>query len=450
MPDHLEALAAFACRRDLDRFDTAAVARARWVILDSLVAMAHGMRVPQMQALLRSTLAAAAPGPCWIAGTGRTTNAGDAALLNGTSGTWLELNEGCLVAKGHPGIQVVPIALALAQQLDAPGEALLRAVLMGYEVSSRVGRGAKLRLAVHPHGTYGAIGAAVAVAVLEGFDVARMREVIRIASTLGLATSRRTLLEGATVRNVYTGHSGSMGLLAARLVQSGFTGESNGVQTVFGQVLGEDFDEGSLSTGLGAEWIITEGYFKLHPTGRYVHAAIDALHDALAQAPEGTLVPGAIDRIVVRTFKLGSMLDGKAITTSFGARFSIPFALATRLVHGDTSLAAFSDEAVANPQVQALAQRIDVQEEPAFTARYPREQATQAVVRLADGRSFTGRCDVMKGESANPYRDGEVHDKFMRLGTEAWGEDTAQALRDRFLRLEQFAAMQQVTAGLAP
>jgi 2-methylcitrate dehydratase PrpD len=447
MHEHLDALAEFACRRDLDRFDPAAVERARWVILDSLVAMAHGLRVPEMQALLRSTLASAAPGPCWVVGAGRRTNAGDAALLNGTSGTWLELNEGCLIAKGHPGIQVVPLAVALAQELDAPGETLLRAILMGYEVSSRVGRGARLRVAVHPHGTYGAIGAAVAAAVLKGFEVDRMKEVIRVASTLGLATSRRTLLEGATVRNVYTGHSGTMGLLAARLVEAGFTGESAGVQSVFGQVVGEEFDSDSLSAGLGSDWLIKGGYFKLHPTGRYVHAAIDALEAALAQAPDG-LDPAAVERIAVRTFKLGSMLDGQAITTSFGARFSIPFALATRLVHGTTSLAAFSDEAVANPHVQALARRIDVREDPAFTARYPAEQATEAVIRMADGRTLTGQCDVMKGEAANPYRNGEVERKFLDLGTQAWGADAAGMLRDRILRIEQFATTGALLAGL--
>src|SRR3546814_10091055 len=92
-------------------------------------------------------------------------------------------------------------------QLRSSGPDILRAVVMGYEVASRVGRGARLRLAVHPHGTYGAIGAAVAVGVLKGYSASAMRELISVAATLGLATSRKTLLEGSTVRNVYTGHS---------------------------------------------------------------------------------------------------------------------------------------------------------------------------------------------------------------------------------------------------
>src|SRR3546814_9250649 len=80
-----------------------------------------------------------------------------------------------------------------------------------------------------------------------------MRELISVAATLGLATSRKTLLEGSTVRNVYTGHSGVMGLWASRLIETGFTGEPTGVQSAFGEVLGDAFDETSLSQGLRSE-----------------------------------------------------------------------------------------------------------------------------------------------------------------------------------------------------
>lgn len=447
MQGHLEALSAFACRRDLRACDPAAVLRTKWVILDSLAAIALGMQVPEMQALRQATLASAAAGPCWLPGTALRTNASDAALLNGTAGTWLELNEGSLIAKGHPGIQVVPVALALAQELDVTGEALLRAVLMGYEVSARVGRAARLRVAVHPHGTYGAIGAAVAVAVLKDLPPQAMCEVLRVASTLGLATSRRTLLEGATVRNVYTGHSGVMGLLAVRLVEAGFTGESSGVKSVFGQVLGDEFDEDSLTRDLASEWLMNTGYFKLHCTGRYVHAAIDAMEDALAGEPGHRLAANEIDRVVVKAFKLGAMLDGREIDSSFGARFSIPFALATLAVHGESSLEAFGESAVRNPDVQRLARRIEVLEDPSFTERYPELQLCEVEIGTTDGRTLRGRCEVMKGEPRNPYRGDEVERKFMKLATKAWNASVADSLREGFMGLEHIPAFGKFAEG---
>ena len=108
------------------------------------------------------------------------------------------------------------------------GADLLLAVALGYELSARISRAANVRLSVHPHGTYGVIGAAVAAGKLKRFTQAQMLELINVAATMGMATSRQTLLDGATVRNIFTGHSGYMGLMAVRLVECGFTGEIDG------------------------------------------------------------------------------------------------------------------------------------------------------------------------------------------------------------------------------
>src|SRR5690606_3126241 len=135
---------------------------------------------------------------------------------------------------------------------------------------------------------------------------------------------------------------------------------------------------------------IAQSYFKLHPTGRYVHSAIDALEDLLSRAPGGRLDVTQIDRIEVRAYMLAAMLAEKNIVSSFGARFSVPFALASILVHGRSGLASFDDAAVANPQVQALAQRVDLREEPAFTARYPAEQPVTLRIVMRNGTEHAG------------------------------------------------------------
>lgn len=96
-----------------------------------------------------------------------------------------------------------------------------------------------------------------------------------------MASSYRTLADGATVRNIYTGHSGYMGQITARLVESGFSGERDGVATTFGEILGEHFDRNTVLAGLGREWMVADGYFKLHPTARSIQSAIDALEDLI-------------------------------------------------------------------------------------------------------------------------------------------------------------------------
>jgi 2-methylcitrate dehydratase PrpD len=183
------------------------------------------MQQPEMQALLKYH---SSTGKSSVLGTGKRAGCLDAALLNGTAGTWLELNEGNLIAKGHPGIQVLPAALALAQESGASGEALLMAIALGYEVSSRdQPRGADEDLGASARHLGHARRRRSPAGRLKGFDESRMLELINVATTMGMATSRQTLLDGATVRNIFTGHSGYMGLTAARLVECGFTGEKD-------------------------------------------------------------------------------------------------------------------------------------------------------------------------------------------------------------------------------
>src|SRR5215471_20537642 len=177
-PDYLIQLGTFASDADLSTLSGAARERARWILADCIPVIAGGMQQPEMRALVAKQLAAAGAGTAWVIGTSKRTAPFDAAILNGTAGTWLELDEGNLFAKGHPGIQVVPAAVALAQDLGSSGAELLLAVALGYELSSRVNRAAATRLAIHPHGTYGVMGAAIAAAKLKHFNAAQMLDLI--------------------------------------------------------------------------------------------------------------------------------------------------------------------------------------------------------------------------------------------------------------------------------
>lgn len=439
---YLQELAGFACRTRLAHLPAKVLERTRWIVADSLPVIAAGMQQPEMQALLKHHLSR---GKAWVLGTRRRAGCVDAALLNGSAGTWLELNEGNLIAKGHPGIQVVPAAVALAQEAATSGEALLMAVAVGYEVSSRISRAAQMKIAVHPHGTWGTLGAAVAAGRLKGFDERRMLELINVSATMGMATSRQTLLDGATVRNIYTGHSGYMGLTAARLVECGFTGEKDSPAAIYGKVLADGFDPASATENLGREWILAQGYFKLHPTGRYVHSVIDALEDLLSRS--GKLDIANIVRMEVKAYRLAAMLAEKRVTSSFGARFSVPFALATILYHGRSELAAFEQAAVDNATIQALAARVDMQEEASYTARYPAEQVCDLRIVLSNGRALEGHCTITKGEPSKPHRPEELRAKFMQLGVPIWGEPVAQRLLDGCMKLEEVPDFSRFAEG---
>src|SRR5262249_20060123 len=146
-----------------------------------------------------------------VIGTGQMLAADSTAFINGTAGTWHDLDEGNLWTRTHAGIQLVPAALAEAEARALPGAKLLEALILAYEASARICRATRARHAVHPHGTYGPLAAALALSKLRGDEPRAMAVAANIAATLGIAASRKSLNDGATVRNVYSGHSGRMG-----------------------------------------------------------------------------------------------------------------------------------------------------------------------------------------------------------------------------------------------
>jgi 2-methylcitrate dehydratase PrpD len=284
---------------------------------------------------------------------------------------------------------------------------------------------------------------------MKGFDEARMREVINVAATMALATNRQAMLDEATVRNLYSGHSALAGHNAVRLVEAGFTGQRDGIGFTYGTVIADGFNPQRMLAGLGTEWLITQGYFKLYSTGRYAHAAIDALQAALANVPDGMLDAADIERIDVSAFQMAALLAGKNITTSFGAKFSIPFALATLLVHGRSGIDCFDISAVRNPKVQALIAKIDVSENPAYTQAYPDRQLCDVVIHLKQGRAIRGRCEIMRGEPRNPHRPDEIEKKFYDLTVPVWGAERARKLYKALLELEHVADMRAFGADFA-
>ena len=426
-PGYLRRLSEFVCGATLEDTPAEVVDRGRWIIADCLGAIAIGAQAQEMKRLVRRMLPPKAGGRASLVGCGRTADPLLAALINGSAGTWLELDECNLAAKGHPAIQVVPAAVAVAEENGAAGKDLLLAVILGYEACARIGRAARMRPALHPHGTYGTIGAAIAVAVLKGYGPADLRRLINISATLGLATSRRAVFEGATVRNVYAGMSGHMGVLADRLAQSGFTAEADGVGSIYGSVYGEAFDADLVVRDIGREFLIAGSCFKRYPCAIQIQSPLDLVGEVMAGRPGG-IDANDLERVDVRSYAHGAALSHRSVTNSFGARYSIPFAVASLIHHGRPGLENFEEKAVADPAIRELAERVDVGEDADYTARYPDEQPCTVRLHFKDGTDAEATTAYTKGEAEKPYSPEELKDKFFGLASRVWEGERAEAI----------------------
>jgi 2-methylcitrate dehydratase PrpD len=426
----LEAWSGFAARTRFADLPAEVVQRTRLALLDSIGAIAAGSQEAEVQALASRMIAREGAGEAPVIGLPLAARAGTAAFLNGTAGTMLELDEGNQYARGHPAIHVVPALLAAPR---GDGAALLVALALGYELGARVGIASKLNVAMHPHGTWGTLGAAMGVAKLHGASADEMRAVINIASTLGLSTSRRTMLEGGTVRNTYAGVANMLGLTVWDLVRAGFEGERDGVATIFGHVAASDFRPEEMTAELGTRWEVARNYFKRHAACRYTHGALDALGQILAAT--GPLQPDQVRRIEVDTYVWAAQLDSPAAPNMLAAKFSIPFALATTIAHGAATVPAFRGPARENPAVIALAARVTVNEDPAMTAQLPGLRPARLRVRLADGSTHTAEVTTNRGDTEDPYTEAEVRAKFRELADPVYGVDRARSIEDAVMAL---------------
>jgi 2-methylcitrate dehydratase PrpD len=444
-PDWLHRWGHFAASLDPASLPEPVRARTRLVLLDSIGVIASGMQEPELAALL-PRLAATQPGKVPAIAGGVRLSPHAAAFANGTAGTMLELDEGNQYARGHPGMHVVPAALAAAADRPVSGMALLTAIALGYEIGARIGIASKLRVTMHPHGTWGTVGAAMTAAVLGRANAAQAAEAISIASSFGLSTSRRTMLEGATVRNSYTGLSNQLGLVAWDLAQSGFTGEADGVGSVYGGIIAEGFDPAAMTEALGERWEIARNYFKRHAACRYTHGALDAL--ALLQA-EARLDPDAIERIEVDTYVWAAQLDLPQPRNMLSAKFSLPFALATAIVHSAASVPAFRAPALANERTLALAARIVVREDPALTARLPALRPARLHVVMRDGSTREAAVETNRGDTEDPYRAEEIVAKFHELADPVWGAAHAARIAEAVNGIDRAADLAPLHALLA-
>jgi 2-methylcitrate dehydratase PrpD len=441
MADSLDALADFACSTQISDIEPKALAHLRAILADTLAVCAIGNQEQPMRQLLALQREQVAGGQACVLGTDHTLNALDAAALNAAAGCWLELDEGNLTSNGHPGIQVIPSALAVAQQLGRSGADFLLASAIGYEVVARIGSACDMRMSIHPHGTYGVVGAAVATARLLGLGRQAMREVISLAGSSPIAGNRQGMKEGATLRNWYAAHSATMGQTAVRLVQSGFTAPIDGLQPTCNDVLFDHFRPDVMVQDLGRRWLLADGYIKLYGCGRPIHAAIDALRQALGPLVSAWPAPEQVERIELRGFKFLVFLNRTDIRNAFATRFSTPFALASVLTHRSHGIECFTDQAAADERVQSLMARVQMHEDAAMSERFPAQQRCELTVVLRDGRRLSGRCEVIRGEPAHPADPQEYKDKFMALAARVWPASRLEELYQQARHPEALASL---------
>jgi 2-methylcitrate dehydratase PrpD len=430
----LNQLAAFVADMTFDSLPAAVVERANWVLRDTVGVIMGGMVEPEVTALADYGQKTA-PGPTTLLLHGGRVSPAWAALIHGTAGTTLEMDEGHAFARGHAAIHAVPPALALAQSQRASGRQAITALVAGYEVAARVGVATRLRKPVHPFGAWGVLGAAAVGARFKGFSADEIAGTLELASSYAITPSFRTAYQGATVRNTYAGLVNRLGLLAADFYELGFRGEKGGLRTTFGEILGQNFDAAALTDGLGQRYEITRGYFKPYSGCRYTHAAIDAI---LSLLKEQAVEVEALASVDVTTYDIAAHLADPAPKTPLAGRFSTPYVVAATLVKNSAGPEIFAPEVLADPLILDLARRTSVREDVAYTAMTPAKRPAHVTLHFKDGKRREKVVYGSKGDPDQPLSPAELQTKFYGLCEPSLGTARARQAWAALGQIEQW------------
>jgi 2-methylcitrate dehydratase PrpD len=409
---------------------------ARRAVIDWYAAVLPGAVVPPATLLERALADELDRGGAALV-TGRRATGRAAALINGTAAHTVEVDDIFKNAIFHPGAPTIAAALAAALETNASGAGFLRAVVVGYEISTRVGAamGREHYRYWHNTGTIGSFGAAAACAELYGLDCKRFAHALATVTTFAAGLQQAFRMDSMS-KPLHAGRAAEAGLTAAKLAREGVIGSLDVIdgEAGFGRAMGAGPDWDAALATLGSAWHITQMTFKNHACCGHTFAAIDG---ALALQRKLEVAHGDITGVRVATYRPALGVAGNANpATAAEARFSLAYVVATALVHGSVRLAAFEPARLRDPATRALMARIETAVDPALDAAFPGQRAARVTLATRDGRSETFLQPTRKGDPDAPLSDAELEDKFHELAGAVHGAEHAQELLARLWALE--------------
>ena len=437
-----EVFARYATEFRQARLDDEVLHHAKRAVIDWHAALFPGLDVapmPQLRALLADDLdrgRARLPD-------GRLAPARAAALLNGTAAHAAEVDDSFRDAMYHPGAATVAAALAIAQDRGASGLDFLRGVVLGYEVSTRIGVAMGRAHYRHWHntGTVGTFGAASAAAGLLGLHGAPFAHALATAATFAAGLQQAFRMDSMS-KPLHAGRAAKGGVLAAQLAAQGVTGSLDVLEgeAGFGRAMSDAPDWSAVGDTLGRDFHIARLTFKNHIGCGHTFAAIDG---ALELARRHGLRAADVRGVHVATY--GPALDiacHEDPRTENEARFSLRFVVATALVHGSVRLAAYTPERLADADTRAMMARITAVVDPQIDAAFAGRRSARVEIETIDGQRHVWLQPDRKGDPELPLSDAELEDKLLELAAPVIGTERARTLLRNIWSLEQAGDLQ--------
>ena len=430
----LEALASFVTEIDWDAVPEKEKAWARLAFCDFTAVAMAGAGMPVAQNVKKFLAARPTTGRSVLMGMAEKMDAANAALFNGTASHALDYDDVSWTTIGHPTVAVAPAAMACSQEAGVDGRTMLLAYVAGVEVMHQLARWTMPVLSErgwHTTPVYGVFGAAAATSLVYG---ATKDETLQ---ALAIAASRAGGVRGnfgTQTKALHAGLSASTGIECAKLALCGVTGSPGVIEKAdgFAQCFAAPLQ--NAAPDIGVAWDLAEHglVFKQYPCCSGSHPTND-VWDAFVRerdlhADDIECIEAGVSLLSPRELNCHRPQDAVA------AKFSLEYALASRVVFGPIRIASFTDEKVRDARVQALMARVQVAIDPELAklgfigtapVRLKVVLKTGEVVRLAS--------DLAEGNPEKPLSEEKRRRKFEDClkhgGAEALIEPWWQALQ---------------------
>jgi 2-methylcitrate dehydratase PrpD len=432
----MQRLSAYIAQAGKKPLPAAVIEKTKHHILDTIAAMVSGAKLlPGRKGISFVGTLGGTKEACVI-GSRLVTAAANAALANGMSAHADETDDSHAPSLTHPGCGIVPAALAVAEKEQQTGEALLRAVTLGYDIGCRLTQSLdayEFREDGHSTHSFGPMfGAAAASAALLGLNDSQVRHVLSYtaqqASGISCWMRDEEHIEKAFD---FGGMPARNGVYAALMVAHGFSGVEDALsgERSFFVAYGRAPKPEVLVQGLGEDYEILRTNIKRWSVGSPIQAPLDSL----AELVKDGLKADQVEKLVVRVAHQGAnTTDNRNMPD-----ICMQHLCAVMLLDGTVSFKSSHDEKrMRHPKVLELRKRVVLQGDDALTKVMPSRQGIVEIT-LRDGRNLRHHTSAVRGTAENPMSRAEVDVKSYDLIAPVSGKAPARKLCDAIWNLEK-------------
>ena len=457
MPTISEQLADFTARLSLDEVPGAVALRAKHLLLDAIGCGFAARKEPFAARIAASVAKLAGEGPRRTLGMAYRLPLRDAAVVNGMLMHGLDYDDTHAEGVIHLTVSTFPAGLAAAAHAAASGAELLAAYIAGVEAGARIAsvvRSGFHQVGFHPTGVVGAFAASLVAGRLMKLTAQRLAGAQGIA--LSLASGNLQFIEdGSWTKRIHPGWAAACGITAASLAADDIPAPREAYEGRFGLYRShlppaelEACDFARATAGLGARWEIENVAVKPFPACHFVHGCADAAIALHRAGIDPARVRSIIARVPAGVVKAvcEPLAAKRRPRSDYDAKFSIPYAVASGLARGRLGLAELAPEALAEPRIEQLMDKVEYEIDADST--FPRHYSGEVVVTLENGRTAANRVAVNRGNPERPLSNAEIEAKYFENCALSLDEAHARSIRELVLDLESVKNAVQFEAAL--